>query len=224
LLTETSGCFGREAMAGLSGSGRKLLEMPIPAVAQKPPPLMTATEFLAWPGDGTGRIYELVEGELRAQDPASDTHGTIHADLVLLIGNHLLAKRPHCRVVAAPGVQPNLRADWNYRIPEIAVTCTPNRPDVHKTPEPLLVIEVLSPSNRSDTWNNVALFATLPSIIEIVVVESERAGAHLLRRNQDGSWPPNPTPVEAVDELRLTAIDQVIPLAEVYRSTHLFPG
>ena len=43
---------------------------------------MTVAEFLAWPGDGTGRVYELVDGELRAQDAASDTHGTIQSELV----------------------------------------------------------------------------------------------------------------------------------------------
>ena len=42
------------------------------------PPLMTVDEFIKWPGDGTGTRYELVNGELRAQDPASDAHGTIH--------------------------------------------------------------------------------------------------------------------------------------------------
>ena len=46
-------------------------------VAFKLPPPMTVDEFIAWPGDGTATKYELVDGALRAQDPASDTHGTI---------------------------------------------------------------------------------------------------------------------------------------------------
>ena len=143
---------------------------------------MTVAEFLAWPGDGTGRVYELVDGELRAQDAASDTHGTIQSELVYLITAHLRLARPNCRVVAQPGIQPKLRADWNFRIPEIAVTCTPNRADVHKTPDAVVIVEILSPSNAADTWNNVALFATLPTVAEILVVESEKVGAHLLQR------------------------------------------
>ena len=104
---------------------------------------MTVAEFLAWKGDGTGRRYELVEGVLRAQDSASDTHGTIQASITRVIGNHLLATQPNCRVVAAPGIQPNLRANWNHRVPEIAVTCTPTRPGVHKTPNPILIIRTV---------------------------------------------------------------------------------
>ena len=194
------------------------------ATAQKLPALMTVAEFLAWRGDGTGRTYELVEGELRAQDSASDAHGTIQGRVVYLLTGHLDKTKPHCRVVAAPGIQPHLRANWNYRIPEIAVTCTPNRPDVHKTPDPILVIEVLSPSNASDTWSNVALFSTLPSVMEILVIESERVGAHLLRRQADRSWPPDAEAVEVGGTLRLESIGFGTPLTEAYRGTHLFPN
>ncbi|MFM9939476.1 MAG: Uma2 family endonuclease [Hyphomicrobiaceae bacterium] len=190
------------------------------SAAPKLPPLMTVEEFLAWPGDGSGRIYELVEGELRAQDAARDTHGTIHAHLARIIGNHIEAARPNCRVVAAPGLQPNLRATWNYRIPEIAVTCTANRADVHKTPDPLLVIEVLSPSNVRDTWSNIPLFASLPSVMEILVVDSTEVIAHLLRRKADGSWPENPTVIES-GAVHLTSIDLALTLTDIYRGTHL---
>ncbi len=191
------------------------------SAAEKLPELMTVAEFLAWKGDGTGRRYELVEGVIRAQDSASDTHGTVQASLVRVIGNHLLANHPNCRVVAAPGVQPNLRADWNYRVPDIAVTCTPNRPEGHKTPHPILVIEVLSPSNARDTWGNVPLFASLPSVTEILVVDSTKIEAHLLRRHADGSWPENPVVIAAGEALQLASIAFTSPLAEAYRGTHL---
>lgn len=182
---------------------------------------MTVAEFLAWPGDGTGRIYELVDGQLRARDAASDTHGTIHACLVRLLANHVVMTRPDCRVVTAPGIQPKLRSDWNFRIPEIAVTCTPNRADVHKTPDPILIVEILSPSNAADTWSNVALFATLPSVAEILVVESEQVGAHLLQRGADGVWPENPQEIGHGGSLELASIGLTVALTEAYRGTHL---
>ncbi len=72
------------------------------SAAEKRLELMPVAEFLAWKGDGTGRRDELVEGVLRAQDSASDTHGTIQANLLGEIRNHLLAHRPDCRIVAAP--------------------------------------------------------------------------------------------------------------------------
>ena len=48
---------------------------------------MTVADFLDWPGDGSGRKYQLVDGELRAMSPGSATHGTIQMTLGRLIGN-----------------------------------------------------------------------------------------------------------------------------------------
>lgn len=182
---------------------------------------MTVTEFLTWSGDGSGRRYELVDGELRAQDPASDAHGTIQGNLVYLISAHLRAHRPNCRVVAAPGIQPRLNANWNYRVPELGVTCAPNRADVHMTPDPILLIEVLSLSNRRDTWSNVPLYATVPSVMEILLVESEEIKAMLLRRQPDGSWPTDPEMISAGEVVVLTSIGLELPLIEMYFGTHL---
>jgi Uma2 family endonuclease len=35
--------------------------------------------------------------------------------------------------------------------------------------EPIVVIEILSPSNANDTWGNVVLYTTIPSVREILV-------------------------------------------------------
>ena len=89
------------------------------SVAIKHPPPMTVDEFLRWPGDGTGRRYELVDGQLRAQDATTVDHGSIHTNLTVAIGTHLKNNRPGCLLVVAPGVEPHLRADWNFRIPDL---------------------------------------------------------------------------------------------------------
>ena len=194
------------------------------ATAAKRPyamPLMTVDEFLAWPGDGTGTRYELVNGVLRAQDSASDAHGTIQSNLNRLIGNHLVAHRPNCRIVSNPGIKPLLRAHWNHRVPELGVTCTPNRADVHNTPDPVLLIEVLSPSNAADTWSNIPLYATLPSVTEILIVDSTKVAAELLRRGRDGNWPQDPEPIAIGGVITLASIGLELPLAEVYGGTHL---
>ena len=44
--------------------------------------------------------------------------------------------------------------------------------------------------------SNVALFASLPSVQEILLVESTSVGAEMLRRNIDGNWPPDAVPVD----------------------------
>lgn len=87
---------------------------------------------------------------------------------------------------------------------------------------PLPIVEVLSPSNGADTWSNVALFSTLPSVQEIAVVESEKVGVHVLRRAADGTWPRSPELIET-GSMPVASIDLAMPVAEVYRWTELAP-
>jgi Uma2 family endonuclease len=189
--------------------------------AHKHPPLMTVAEFLALKGDGKGTIYELVEGIVRAQDSASDTHGTIQSNLAFVITAHLRANRPNCRVVTTPGIRPHLHANWNFRVPDLGITCAPNRPGARETPDPILLIEILSPTNASDTWSNIPLYATLPSVMEILIVDSAKVVAEILRRDSNGHWPKEPEPVTAGAMLRLDSIDCTLALSEIYRGTHL---
>lgn len=187
----------------------------------KLPPLMTVADFLEWPGDATGARYELVDGALRAMAPPNDTHGLIQSNLAIAIGLHLRAHRPGCRINVTPGVRPRLRADWNFRIPDLGVTCAPNVPGAMTIPEPILLIEVLSPGNAGDTWDNVAQYATLPSVAEILIVHSTRIEAELLRRGASGEWPENPEVVAAGGIISLTSIGLDLPIAEAYTETHL---
>ena len=188
---------------------------------RKLPAMMTVAEFLEWPGDGTDTRYELVDGELRAMAPAADSHNTIVANLAALIWNQLKHTGLPCRVVATPGIEPHVRTDWNCRIPDLCVTCTPNRIGTVMTPDPILLIEVLSPSNKSDTYENVRAYTTIPSVREIVIVHSTQIRAELLVRDEHGHWPANATEIGVNDVLKLNSINATLPLAEVYAGTHL---
>ena len=190
------------------------------ALAQKPT-LMTVDDFLVWPGDRCGTIFELVEGVPRAQAPASEAHATVQSNLIQLIGNHLRSQRPGCRVLTNPGVQPRLRAKWNFRVPDIGVTCAPTRAGQIMTPDPILLVEVLSPSNEDDTWSNIPLYASLPTVTEMLIVHSTEVRAELLRRGADLSWPQDPEAIEPGGVIRLASIGCDVPLLEVYRETHL---
>ena len=182
---------------------------------------MTVEEFLKLPPDRNGRILELVHGEVRAQDAASDAHGTIQARLNALLVIHVDDKMPGCRIVANPGIKPNILAKWNHRVPELGVTCAPNRADVHAMPAPIVLVEILSPSNRNDTWDNVPLYTTVPTVMEILLVESTKIEAHMLRRCADGTWPEEPTVIGSEGTIELTSISLSFPLAAAYRGTHL---
>lgn len=190
----------------------------------KLPPMMTVADFIDWPGDGTDTRYELVDGVLRAMSPPSDTHGLIHSNINRLVGNFLETNRPGCRVGIGSGVQPRLRAAWNFRVPDMGVTCKPNLPGARMLPDPILLIELLSPTNADDTWGNIPHYASLPSVIEILIVHTTSVKAELLRRGQDGSWPENPTIIDRGGNVQLQSIGMEFLLDVAYANTHLIMG
>ena len=202
---------GRLAYAELMVALRKL----------PPPAPMTVAAFLAWdPGDRSGRLWQLRDGVPEAMAPATEAHGAIQAELARIIGNHLLAAGRPCRVVTDPGIVPRVRRAENVRIPDLAVSCAPPGTERLMT-EPVLVIEILSPSNAEQTWANVWAYATIPSVAEILVVSSTERRAELLRRGADGAWPPEPEPMGPEGMLRLDSIGLSVPLASLYRTTTL---
>jgi Uma2 family endonuclease len=131
---------------------------------------MTVAQFLSWRGDGSGRKFQLVDGELRAMAPGSATHGTIQMTLGRIVGNKLIEDGARCRVVSEPAIATRVRAKFNMRVPDLGVSCTADAPGQQELPDPVVLIEILSPGNASDTWDNVWSYTTIPSVRESVVV------------------------------------------------------
>jgi Uma2 family endonuclease len=88
-------------------------------------------------------------------------------------------------------------------------------------PDPIVLIEILSPGNAKDTWDNVWAYTTIPSVREIVVVHSTRVLAEVLGRGPDGSWPKEPDKAVREDTLRLDSIDFACAMPDIYAQTHL---
>ena len=183
---------------------------------------MSVDEFLSWtPHDS--RLWQLVDGEPRMMAPPSTTHGLVQAELARIIGNHLLATRSRCRLLVTPGVIPRVHANHNMRIPDLAVSCArqpPERPDLV---DPLLIVEVLSPSNEAKTWSNVWAYTTIPSVREIVVLRTDTIAAEILHRAADGSWPAEPDSAEAGASLVFDSIALQTDLTALYRGTSFNP-
>lgn len=189
------------------------------SAALKPPPnRMTVAEFLEWcPEDG--QRWELIDGEPRARAHRPIGPGAIQAEFGALISNHLLARRLPCTTLTFPGIIPRIRAGLNFRIPDLAVTCGPIAlTDPHLT-DPVLVVEILSPSNEAETWANVWAYTTIPSMREILVLHTVTMRAELLRRDPAGDWPPEPAQVTEGDTLTLASIGGfTTPLPALYRT------
>ena len=190
--------------------------------ALQPPPLMTVAEFLAWDAPN-GVRWQLVDGEAIAMAPPSRSHGAIQNELGRLIGNHLAARAMPCSVITTPGIVPRVRAGENFRIPDLAVTCTGYQAEEYDVSDPVLIAEILSPSNKAETWRNVWAFTTIPALREILILGSTAMRAELLRRDAEGAWPAMATVIEAGD-LHLDSIGLTVPLAALYRTTRLARG
>jgi Uma2 family endonuclease len=185
----------------------------------KIPIRMTVAEFFAW-NPPSAQLWQLVDGEPQAMAPANRTHGSIQVELARLIANHLSERHSPCAVVAAPGVIPRVQSETNVRIPDLAVTCSGYDAEESALADPVLLIEILSPSNQAETWANVWAYTTIPSVQEILVLKTASIAAELLRRNPDGSWPSQPLSIETGD-LALESIGFRLPLAAGYRTTRL---
>jgi Uma2 family endonuclease len=189
------------------------------AALKHPPTQMTVAEFLEWePGDG--RRWQLIDGVPVAMAPAADGHGSIQNELGRLLANHLADRGSQCRVVSAPGIIPGAEKAVNWRIPDLGVTCAPPRGTVD-VPEPVLLVEILSPSNYRESRANVWTYLTLPSVQEILVVQSTRIEIELLRRLPDGFWPAQPAVLRDGDTLTLDSIGLTLPVRAAYRTTSL---
>jgi Uma2 family endonuclease len=146
------------------------------------PRRMTLAEFLEW-DDGSDRRYELVDGFTVMMAPATEAHGELAARLTMQIGSRL---QPPCRVISEAGIAIPDRGD-SYYIADLAVTCAPREAGRRMVAEPVLILEVLSPStSQIDRWRKVADYRALASVKEILVLFSDERRVELQRRTADG--------------------------------------
>jgi Uma2 family endonuclease len=179
---------------------------------------MSVAEFLTWnPGDRWR--YELVDGVPRAMAPPNAIHAYLQTELGALLRNHLRAGNAPCDVFTNPGVIPATMAAQNMRSPDLGVSCSPFDRTQAAPTDPVLLIEILSPTNQADTWANVWAYTTIPSVQEILVLRTDVMGGDLLRRQADGAWPDRPRWLDR--ELVLDSIGFRVALADLYARTPL---
>ena len=188
--------------------------------ARNQPHTMTVEEFLAWDGAGHVGKLELVDGIPRAMAPASATHGLIQGNIITAFNNHLRKSGSKCRAATEAPIVPPMGKRINARAPDVSVTCSPPSNDGTFV-DPVLIVEVLSPSNEPDSWESIRALAGLTSLTEILVVQSTRVEAQVFRRDAQGAWPSEPEIAKEGGTITLASIGLELPVGEVYRDTHL---
>jgi len=173
---------------------------------------MTLEEFLCWE-DGTDTRYELVDGYPVAMAPPAEAHRILAMRLGSRIDAALAGRRP-CNAQIEPGVVRPDRAD-SYYVPDIAVTCRSNEPGRQAMADPILVVEILSPSTeRSDRRVKLPVYQEIESVREILLIDADTHHAELYRREND-HWG-----IELVHgaeaTLFLASVDLRISMSELY--------
>jgi Uma2 family endonuclease len=184
-------------------------------MAQVADKLWTLEEFLAF-DDGTDTSYQLFEGRIVAMNPPLRGHAVLAARLARIVGGQL---KPPCDVAAEAGVIPvNRRHSW-YKA-DLIVTCTPGSYRDPFIAEPVLVIEVLSPTtSATDFSRKLPDYQQIPSMRDILLVSSMDRLIRHWRREADG-WTEHGHRRSAT--VRLTGLPVALRMPELYDG--ILPG
>lgn len=82
--------------------------------------------------------------------------------------------------------------------------------------DPVLLVEILSPSNEAKTRANAWAYATIPSVLEVLILSSTAIRGEILRQDDE-----TPTIVVGNEPLCLQSIGYEGPLADFYATTDL---
>jgi Uma2 family endonuclease len=147
---------------------------------------MSAEEYLAWEAEQAER-HDFVHGEVYAMAGAEDRHVTASLNVAMALRQHLSGSP--CRAYMADMKVQAHECD-NFFYPDVVVTCSEAdraRPLVKR--EPLLLVEVLSPSTAAyDMGEKFAQYRAMPSVQEIVFIELDHRRANVYRKGADGLW------------------------------------
>ena len=180
----------------------------MPNTAEK---LMSLDEFLAWEREQPER-YEYAGGVVTMMTGASLVHVTITMNIAFALRQSL--RGSGCRPFTNDA---KVLAGDSVRYPDITVTCTPFGGKDDIVPDPIVVIEVISPSTERDDRGRKKFdyFAT-PSIQQYAIVEQDARRVDLYTRSGD-RW--TDEIVEGDAALTLSSIGVEITLDAIYEDT-----
>ena len=161
--------------------------------------------------------HEYRDGEVFAM-----TGGTLNHSAI--IGNLLFALKSQLRgsgcCVFAEGVKTRVERRNAFYYPDIAVSCdSRDRPSNEQyINHPCLIIEVLSPSTaRFDRTEKFSDYRTIHSLMEYVLVATDRQQVQVFQRGNDNQWSLSPE----ADPITLASVKHKIAIADIYEDTDI---
>lgn len=135
--------------------------------------LMTVDEFLVW-GEGREGRWELRDGVVVALSPERVAHLETKANALFSLSDAIRRAQAPCRVYP-DGATVRISKRTAFE-PDALVRCGPPLPpDTLEFPDPIIAVEVLSPSTEAyDRGVKVEGYFSLPSVIHYLIVDADR--------------------------------------------------
>ncbi|APX87399.1 hypothetical protein BV511_23425 [Methylorubrum extorquens] len=153
--------------------------------------------------------WELIDGVPVLMAPSKDRHQRIVYNLLRALGD--LADARGCWAVPALGILSEAFDDY-APIPDAVVRCGAELPDGYAD-DPLLIVEVLSPSTLVlDRGRKTEFYQTVPSLAVLLLVHQDEARVEVWRRAPD--WTVEVAGPGAV--IDLPELGGALSVAEVY--------
>ena len=175
--------------------------------------LMSLDEFLAWERDQPER-YEYAGGVVTMMTGGSAAHVTIAMNLAFALRHAL--RGTGCRPF---GSDMKVIANHTVRYPDISVICRPVGDRENHLSDPVVIIEVISPSTeREDRGRKKFDYFATPSIRQYAIIEQDERLIDLYTRTGD-RWTDEIIEGDAV--LNLSSIGVEVSLDVIYEDTEL---
>jgi len=159
--------------------------------------------------------YELVNGLAVMMVRATRRHGVIVLNIAGIIRRQTYPRKWMVFSEFGLDIGPN-----TLRFPDILVDRAGGNPTDYVATDPVLAIEVLSPSSKAvDLEDKVDEYLTLPSLSSYVVFAQDEPKAWIWSR-AGGAFSSSPAVVSGMNQsIRISGLDLSLAFAEVYANT-----
>lgn len=165
--------------------------------------------------------HEYVNGDVYAMVGATNTHNRISTNAAGFLYAQLRGKP--CQIFNSDTkIRFRKHNDVRFYYPDASVVCRPNSPGDTFHDEPVVVIEVVSPSTRrTDEQEKRDAYLSIDSLRVYVLAEQSAVSVVVHRRTADGWITERYAGLDAV--IPLPEIDCQLPLADLYEKVEFPP-
>jgi Uma2 family endonuclease len=156
----------------------------VKVVSEAAEPPFDVDAFLQWASAREGK-FELHEGRIVAMSPERVRHAGTKSECYAALRDAIRRAGLPCRAYV-DGITVRARRDRAF-VPNVLVACPPPPPDVVDIDNPLIVVEVLSPTT-SEADHNLKLeaYLALPSLAHYLILDPvRRVVIHHARQDGD---------------------------------------